>query len=206
MKKIWSKQQWIRPDAPSAVVIKSQILCQPYVWRLQVGGGPGMCVPGERARLAQPRHLKALNSLFGMLMGYAFCLQKGMVLLQRIKSFPTPIQGFPVVVLSNSIKMLSELTFTFRFGDNILQCRGTQERQNKESRPKRERSKMRRSSKGSWRKGRGRQSERGRECGTSPCECYLCKAATWNFRTRNRPSPNHIAMSVLAVVLTPVNL
>lgn len=94
-----------------------------------------MCVPGERARLAQPRHLKALNSLFGMLMGYAFCLQKGMVLLQRIKSFPTPIQVFPVVVLSNSIKMLSELIFTFRFGENILQSRGTQERQKKESRP-----------------------------------------------------------------------
>lgn len=57
-----------------SLVIKSQMLCQPCVWRLQVGGTPGMCVPGERARSAEPPHLKALNSLFGMLMGYAFCL------------------------------------------------------------------------------------------------------------------------------------
>lgn len=84
-----------------------------------------MCVPGERARLAQPRHLKALNSLFGMLMGYAFCLQKRMILLQRIKSFPTPLRVFPVVLLSNSIKTLSELIFTFKFGEDVLQSRGT---------------------------------------------------------------------------------
>lgn len=44
------------------------------VWRPQVGGTPGRCVHGERARPAQPYHLKALNSLFGMLISYAFCL------------------------------------------------------------------------------------------------------------------------------------
>lgn len=35
MKKIWSYQQWVHPDLLSAVLIKSQMLCQP-----RVCGGP----------------------------------------------------------------------------------------------------------------------------------------------------------------------
>lgn len=158
-----------------------------------------VCAWGE-SKTSSASSFEKQRCLFGMLMGYAFCLQKRMILLQRIKSFPTPIQVFPVV-LSNLLKTLSELIFTFKFGKRFRNPEGHRKgRKRKADQVKK--GQMRRSSKVPEQKRKGRQSKQGRECG--PKSLWMSSLQGWNleFQDTWRTRPDHIAMSVLPVVLT----
>lgn len=114
----------------------------------------------------------------------------------------------PGLSSSSAIKFyqttLSELIFTFKSGEDTPQSRGTQERQNKESRPSEKGVKWEGPQRVPGEEEGGERGGRGRECGPSYCARCLCKAETRSSGIRNGPLPNHMAMSILDVVLTPV--